>query len=61
VDVFNPPGQRSVRLQSGPWFNAPWELAMASGEFGESGHSLDMVGSGKLPHSILSMVASSDS
>jgi uncharacterized protein (TIGR03118 family) len=40
VDVFNPGGQRLARLQHGPWFNAPWGLALAPGEFGEFSHSL---------------------
>jgi uncharacterized protein (TIGR03118 family) len=50
VDVFNPAGQRLARLQSGPWFNAPWGLALAPGEFGEFSHSLlvGMFGSGQI-------------
>jgi uncharacterized protein (TIGR03118 family) len=50
VDVFNPAGQRLARLQTGPWFNAPWGLALAPGEFGEFSHSLlvGMFGSGQI-------------
>jgi uncharacterized protein (TIGR03118 family) len=50
VDVFNPGGQRLARLQHGAWFNAPWGLAQAPGEFGEFSHSLlvGMFGSGQI-------------
>ena len=50
VDVFNPAGQRLARLQRGPWFNAPWGVALAPGEFGEFSHSLlvGMFGSGQI-------------
>jgi uncharacterized protein (TIGR03118 family) len=39
-----------ARLQSGPWFNAPWGIALAPGEFGEFSHSLlvGMFGSGQI-------------
>jgi uncharacterized protein (TIGR03118 family) len=50
VDVFNPGGQRLARLQHGAWFNAPWGLALAPGEFGEFSHSVlvGMFGSGQI-------------
>jgi len=50
VAVFSPAGQRLARLQAGPWFNAPWGLALAPGEFGEFSHSLlvGMFGSGQI-------------
>ena len=50
VDVFNPAGKRLARLQSGPWFNAPWGMALAPGEFGEFSDSLlvGMFGSGQI-------------
>jgi uncharacterized protein (TIGR03118 family) len=50
VDVFNPAGQRLARLQRGSWFNAPWGVALAPGEFGEFSHSLlvGMFGSGQI-------------
>src|SRR5262249_8309222 len=40
VDVFDPTGRLLSRLQQGPWFNAPWGMAMAPGEVGEFSHSL---------------------
>jgi uncharacterized protein (TIGR03118 family) len=50
VDVFDPAGRRLARLQRGPWFDAPWGIAMAPGEFGEFSHSLlvGMFGSGQI-------------
>lgn len=50
VDVFDPAGHRVARLQGGSWFNAPWGIAMAPGEFGEFSHSLlvGMFGSGQI-------------
>jgi uncharacterized protein (TIGR03118 family) len=50
VDVFDPAGHLLARLQSGPWFNAPWGMALAPGEFGEFSHSLlvGMFGSGQI-------------
>ena len=50
VDVFNPAGQLLSRLQNGSWFNAPWGVAQAPGEFGEFSHSLlvGMFGSGQI-------------
>jgi uncharacterized protein (TIGR03118 family) len=50
VDVFDTAGHRLARLQHGSWFNAPWGMALASGEFGEFSHSLlvGMFGSGQI-------------
>ena len=50
VDVFDPAGRLLARLQRGSWFNAPWGIAMAPGEFGEFSHSLliGMFGSGQI-------------
>jgi uncharacterized protein (TIGR03118 family) len=50
VDVFDPAGHRLARLQHGPWFNAPWGMTLAPGEFGEFSHSLlvGMFGSGQI-------------
>jgi uncharacterized protein (TIGR03118 family) len=50
VEVFDPAGHRLAKLQQGPWFNAPWGMALASGEFGEFSHSLlvGMFGSGQI-------------
>jgi uncharacterized protein (TIGR03118 family) len=50
IDVFNTAGRRIAHLQHGPWFNAPWGMALAPGEFGEFSHSLlvGMFGSGQI-------------
>lgn len=50
VEVFSTSGRLRARLQSGPWFNAPWGMAQAPGEFGEFSHSLlvGMFGSGQI-------------
>jgi uncharacterized protein (TIGR03118 family) len=50
VDVFSPDGHRRAHLQHGPWFNAPWGMTLAPGEFGEFSHSLlvGMFGSGQI-------------
>jgi len=50
VDVFDTDGRRLARLQHGSWFNAPWGMALAPGEFGEFSHSLlvGMFGSGQI-------------
>jgi uncharacterized protein (TIGR03118 family) len=50
VDVFSTSGHRRAHLQSGAWFNAPWGMALAPGEFGEFSHSLlvGMFGSGQI-------------
>ena len=33
VMVFDPNGKLLLRLQKGPWFNAPWGIAQAPGDF----------------------------
>lgn len=50
VEVFDPSGRRLARLQPGAWFNAPWGMALAPGEFGEFSHALlvGMFGSGQI-------------
>jgi len=50
VMVFDAAGHQVARLQHGNWFNAPWGLAMAPGEFGEFSHALlvGMFGSGQI-------------
>lgn len=50
VVVFDAAGRRLARLQPGPWFNAPWGIAMAPGDFGEFSHELfvGMFGSGQI-------------
>jgi uncharacterized protein (TIGR03118 family) len=50
VVVFDPSGRRLSRMQHGDWFNAPWGIAMAPGEFGEFSHALlvGMFGSGQI-------------
>lgn len=40
VDVFSRSGRLLQRLQHGPWFNAPWGLTLAPGNFGEFSHAL---------------------
>jgi len=40
VEVFDTAGRRLLRLQHGPWFNAPWGVAMAPGDFGAFSHRL---------------------
>ena len=50
VDVYDTAGRRLARLERGPWFDAPWGMAMAPGEFGEFSHALlvGMFGSGQI-------------
>ena len=50
VIEFDAAGNRLARLQDGNWFNAPWGIAIAPGEFGEFSHSLliGMFGSGQI-------------
>jgi uncharacterized protein (TIGR03118 family) len=50
VNVFDPAGRRLARLENGPWFNAPWGLAMAPAEFGAFSNTLlvGMFGSGQI-------------
>ena len=40
VVVFDGGGNKLARLQHGPWFDAPWGIAMAPGEFGEFSHDI---------------------
>jgi uncharacterized protein (TIGR03118 family) len=35
VDVFTPNGTLIMRLESGPWLDAPWGVALAPADFGE--------------------------
>jgi uncharacterized protein (TIGR03118 family) len=50
VDVFSPLGKRLLRLQHGPWFNAPWGMVMASSDFGSHSHEIlvGQFGSGEI-------------
>jgi uncharacterized protein (TIGR03118 family) len=40
VDVFSASGQLLRRFEHGDWLNAPWGLALASGDFGIYSHDL---------------------
>lgn len=40
VGIFNPQGQLLLALKNGPWFNAPWGVALAPGDFGKFSHRL---------------------
>ncbi|HEX3878667.1 MAG TPA: TIGR03118 family protein [Bryobacteraceae bacterium] len=50
VDIFSPSGKLLRRLQHGPWFNAPWGITQASGDFGSNSHDLliGQFGSGEI-------------
>ncbi len=50
VDVFSPTGRLLHRLEHGPWLNAPWGLALASGDFGAHSHDVlvGQFGSGEI-------------
>ena len=50
VDVFAPTGHLLMSLQSGQWFNAPWGIAQASGDFGAYSHDIlvGQFGSGQI-------------
>jgi uncharacterized protein (TIGR03118 family) len=50
VDVFSPTGRLLHRLESGKWFNAPWGIAQASGDFGANSHDIlvGQFGSGEI-------------
>ena len=50
VDVFSPSGRLLQRLEYGPWFNAPWGLALASSDFGLYSHDVlvGQFGSGEI-------------
>jgi uncharacterized protein (TIGR03118 family) len=38
--VFDPRGRLLLQLEHGPWFNAPWGVALAPGDFGLFSHRL---------------------
>jgi uncharacterized protein (TIGR03118 family) len=38
--VFNPTGRLLATIQHGGWFNAPWGIALAPGDFGKFSHRL---------------------
>jgi uncharacterized protein (TIGR03118 family) len=40
VGIFAPNGTLLLRLQHGSWFNAPWGIALAPGDFGTFTHRL---------------------
>jgi len=40
VDVFSPTGELLRRFEHGDWLNAPWGMALASGDFGIYSHDL---------------------
>ncbi len=40
VIVFDAFGHRLLSLENGPWFNAPWGIALAPGDFGQFSHRL---------------------
>ena len=40
VEVFHPDGVLTQILQPGPWFNAPWGVVLASGDFGAFSHDV---------------------
>jgi len=40
VDVFSPSGRLHHRLQHGSWFNGPWALSLAPGDFGIYSHKI---------------------
>ncbi len=50
VDVFSPTGKLLVRFDHGSYLNAPWGLALASGDFGAYSHDLlvGQFGSGEI-------------
>jgi uncharacterized protein (TIGR03118 family) len=50
VDVFSPTGRLLLRLQHGPWFNAPWGMTQAPSDFGAFSHNIliGQFGSGEI-------------
>ncbi|GAC1357832.1 MAG: TIGR03118 family protein [Acidobacteriaceae bacterium] len=50
VDVFSSRGKLLHRLEHGSWFDAPWGLALASGDFGSHSHDVlvGQFGSGEI-------------
>ncbi|MFB3905980.1 MAG: TIGR03118 family protein [Acidobacteriota bacterium] len=50
VDAYSPSGVLQMRLQHGPWMNAPWGIALAPDDFGRFSNDLlvGMFGSGQI-------------
>jgi uncharacterized protein (TIGR03118 family) len=50
IDVFSPTGRLLRRFEHGEWLDAPWGVAMASGDFGIYSHDLlvGQFGSGQI-------------
>ena len=50
VNVYSPSGKLLLKLQRGHFFNAPWGMALASGDFGVYSHSIlvGQFGSGEI-------------
>ncbi len=50
VDAYSPSGVLQMRLQHGPWMNAPWGITMAPDDFGRFSNELlvGMFGSGQI-------------
>ncbi len=50
VEVYSPLGYKMMSLQRGEWFNAPWGLAQAPGDFGQYSHDIlvGQFGSGQI-------------
>jgi uncharacterized protein (TIGR03118 family) len=40
VGIFGPGGKLLRTLEHGPWFNAPWGIALAPGDFGKFTHRI---------------------
>ena len=40
VRIYSPEGRMLMKLEHGPWFNAPWGMAVASSDFGPYSHSI---------------------
>jgi uncharacterized protein (TIGR03118 family) len=40
VDIYSTAGELLKRLEWGPWFNAPWGVALAPNDFGTFSHAL---------------------
>jgi uncharacterized protein (TIGR03118 family) len=50
VDIYSTSGRLLKRLEHGSWFNAPWGLVQASGDFGKYSHDIlvGQFGSGEI-------------
>ena len=50
VDAYSPSGVLQMRLEHGPWMNAPWGIALAPDDFGRFSNELlvGMFGSGQI-------------